>query len=116
MPEEGTLYVGDEGRLFVSWEGLRVWPEEKAAEFEKVPRELPRRGEIYVEWQEACRGKETAGCDFEWGGLLTESVLLGNMAIRSGRLLEWDPVNLRVTNHEAANQFIREKARKGWEL
>ncbi len=50
-------------------------------------------------------------------GPLTESVLLGCLATRfPGMTLDWDPVNLKVTNVQEANGFVRRKYRKGWEI
>ena len=54
---------------------------------------------------------------FEYGGALTEMVLLGVLAIRmKDQRLEWDSKNLRFTNNEEANEFVKPKFRKGWEL
>lgn len=47
---------------------------------------------------------------------LTESILLGNVAIRSGAALEWDAGSMRVTNVESANQFVRDEYAYGFEL
>jgi len=47
---------------------------------------------------------------------LTESVLLGNVAYRSGKALEWDGANLKVTNAPEANKFLTKEYRKGWEV
>jgi hypothetical protein len=55
----------------------------------------------------------------EWGygGLLTEVVLLGHLAVRmSGKKLYWDPAALKITNDEEANRHIREPCRPGWSL
>jgi hypothetical protein len=49
--------------------------------------------------------------------MLTEAVLLGNVAIRArGKTLEWDGPNLKVTNVPEANEFLRREYRKGWSL
>ena len=48
--------------------------------------------------------------------MLTESILLGNVAIRAGKQLEWDGPNLKVTNCPEADQFIKREYRKGWTL
>ncbi len=47
---------------------------------------------------------------------LTETVLLGNLAIRSGKPLEWDGANMKVTNVPEANDYVRREYRKGWTL
>jgi hypothetical protein len=69
-----------------------------------------------MEWYEACRGGEPAGCHFEWAGPLTEFVLLGNIAIRTGKPLEWNSAETRFAGPEEANQFIHSPYREGWSL
>lgn len=112
LPASGTLYVGDKGKML----GTTVFPESRAKEFEGVPKTLPRRSGTWGEWFEACGGGEKAGCHFEWAGLLTEFVLLGNIAIRTGKQLDWDPQNMRFTNDADANKYVKEEYRSGWSL
>ena len=70
------------------------------------------------EWARAIReGKpEIAYSNFDIAGMLTEAILLGNVAIRAGKKIEFDAAKLKVTNDEAANRFIKREYRKGWEL
>ena len=81
-----------------------------------IPRTLPRRPGIWAEWFEACTGKEPATCAFDTAVPLTELVLLGNIAIRTGQLLEWDGAGMRFTNSDAANRYLKEDYRSGWTL
>jgi len=112
MPAEGNLYIGDEGAML----GSRILSPERAKKAESIPRTLPRRSGTWGEWMEACRGGEAAGCAFEWADLLTEFVLLGNIAIRTGNLLEWDAAGMRFTNDASANELVRAAYRSGWAL
>jgi predicted dehydrogenase len=112
LPDEGVLYVGDEGKML----GAAILPASRASKFATVPRTLPRRGGTWVEWMEACQGGERAGCEFNWAGLLTEAVLLGNVAIRMGKLLEWDAARGQFTNNKDANAFVAERYHNGWTL
>jgi hypothetical protein len=65
---------------------------------------------------DACRGAGATGSHFGYAGPLTETVLLGTVAIRvPGTKLEWDAAGLRVTNSAAANVLVRKAYRKGWE-
>ena len=59
-------------------------------------------------------GTVTFGSNFEVAGPFTEVVLLGNLALRTEGLLMWDGPNMRVTNNEAANQYIQREYRQGW--
>ena len=54
--------------------------------------------------------------NFDYAGMLTETILLGNVAIVAGKKLEWDGPNLKVTNDADANQLLRREYRKGWTL
>ena len=64
----------------------------------------------------ALKGGEPACSSFDYSGPLTEVVLLGNLAIRTEGQLLWDGPNMRVTNNQAANEFVRREYRRGWEL
>ncbi|MBN1852981.1 MAG: Gfo/Idh/MocA family oxidoreductase [Pirellulales bacterium] len=108
----GELYIGDEGVIF----GSDIFPKEQAQKFGSIPKSLPRRSGTWGEWIEACRGGETAGCHFEWAGLLTECVLLGNIAIRTGKRIEWDGDAMRITNEPDANKYVSEPYHNGWSL
>jgi len=75
------------------------------------------------EWINACKGGAAAGSDFEWAGPLTETVLLGNIAIRkelketlSGRLLKFDPEKFSFPDLPEADKFLHTQYREGWSL
>lgn len=85
----------------------------------------------YVQWVNACiagYGKNKLSSSFDYAGPLTESILMGNLAIRSWMMksadgkftgrkkLMWDAVNMKITNYDEANQFVTKEYRKGWEL
>jgi predicted dehydrogenase len=112
LGESGTLYVGDEGKML----DATILPVSRAAKFADVPKTLPRRSGTWGEWYEACRGGAPAGCNFDWAGPLTEFVLLGNIALRTGKSLAWDAEHMRFTNETAANAYIQEPYRTGWSL
>ncbi len=96
--------------------GDRIFPDARAAKFADLPRTLPRRQGIWGEWLEACAGKEPAACAFDRAAPLTEIVLLGNIAIRTGKLLEWDGPGMRFANSDDANRLLSEPYRTGWSL
>jgi len=112
LKAEGVLYVGDEASMLGTW----ILDEKRAEQFAKTPKRLPRRSGTWGEWIEAVRGGEPAACNFAWAGPLTELVLLGNLAIRTGQRLQWDDAAMRITNHEAANGLVKEPYHNGWTL
>jgi hypothetical protein len=61
----------------------------------------------HKEWITACKTGSPTTCNFDYGGALTEMVLLGNVAYRAGRKLKWDPVHLKATNCPDADRDLR---------
>jgi len=109
----GVIYIGEQGALM----GHRLVPESRMKSYGRPPKVLSRSPGQYKEWIDACRGGEPAGSDFvAHGGLLTETPLLGNIAVRLGKKLKWDGPNMRFTNDESANQYLHRKYRDGWTL
>ena len=109
---DGMLYIGDKGKLL----NHRVIPETRMKEIGKPPQVLPRSPGHHAEWINACKGGDPAGSNFDFAGPLTETVLLGNIAIRTGKKLLWDSENLTITNHPEANAYINPPYREGWSL
>jgi predicted dehydrogenase len=115
----GRLLIGDKGKIL----GTSLIPESRAQEYGAPPKVLPRSPGHYQEWVDACKGGNPGGSHFDWAGPLTETVLLGNVALRPelreeltrGKLL-WDAPNMKITNFPAANEFLRREYRKGWSL
>jgi hypothetical protein len=119
--EGGTLFIGDKGKLMCSTyaENPRLIPESKMQEYTLPAKTIPRSPGIREEWIAACKGGPPTTSNFDYAGKLTETMLLGNLAIRlkeRNTILQWDSVNLRVTNLDEANEFIHIKYQKGWEL
>jgi membrane-associated protease RseP (regulator of RpoE activity) len=54
--------------------------------------------------------------DIGFAGPFTEAYLLGNVALRVGHRIEWDPMAFRVTNCREANQYLTREYRRGWDL
>lgn len=116
LPEEGVIYLGAEGKLLYSWQGPKLLTAAIAASADAIRKTLPRRSGTWSEWFDACAGGEPAGCHFDWAVPLTECVLLGNIAIRTGQPLHWDAAQMKVTNHEPANRLLQEPYHNGWSL
>jgi predicted dehydrogenase len=117
--DEGLLFVGDRGKILCSFHGghPQLIPESKMRNYKQPPKTLPRSPGNEREWLDACKGsKVKPGGNFEFSGLVTETLLLGNVASRTGKKLNWDRSNLRVPNSEAAQKLVSPERRKGWEL
>ena len=100
--------------------GPRLIPEKSMKVFKRQKKPLPRvKGGHEQDWIRACKaGKyDGAGAHFGYGGHLTEITLLGNVAKRfPGKRLNWDGESMRITNHDAANAWVRRPYRDGWSL
>ncbi|MBI2435900.1 MAG: gfo/Idh/MocA family oxidoreductase, partial [Candidatus Hydrogenedentes bacterium] len=77
---------------------------------------LPRSIGHHTEWIEACKGGSPARSNFDFAGPLTEAVLLGTVAVRTRKHLEWDAEKLEVANVPEAARYIRKQYRKGWSV
>ena len=70
-----------------------------------------------IEWLAAARGGPAAMSNFDYAGMLTEFILLGNVAIKAkGQKLQWDGPGMKFTNAPEADKFLRRQYRSGWEL
>ena len=123
MGATGALLIGDKGKIISQRMQWRIIPESKMKQYGAPPRKLERSIGHYEEWAEACKGGKRGGSNFDWAGPLAEAVLLGNVALRlrmreemTGKKLLWDGPNLRFTNSEEANKFLRREYRTGWTL
>ena len=116
--QDGVLFVGDKGALFSDYGMHKLYPEDDFAGFVPPKRSIAPSIGHHKEWVEACLRNDPAAttCRFDYSGPLTETVLLGTMAHRLGKALEWDAVNLRATNAPEADALIRQPYREGWVL
>ncbi len=112
------ILVGDEGMMSFkrSTTDWIVTPSRRIEQFADVPKTIRRVSNEDVEWMEACRGGPKPLSSFDYAGPLTEMVLLGNLAVRLGKKIEWDAGALKATNAPEAGELVRREYRKGWDL
>ena len=109
----GLIYLGDNGTLM----GHRLIPESKMKTFGRPAKKLARSVGHFKEFVDACRGGPAAGSNFvDHAGLLTETCLLAQVALRAGTKLDWDGPNMKITNNDAANKLLQREYRAGWSL
>lgn len=135
----GAIFIGTKGKMMCGTYGMypSLLPTKRTSEV-KVKQTIARVPEgHYVQWVNACiagYGKNELSAPFEIAGPLTETILMGNLAIRSydvrkpkadgkgfdfpGRYIKllWDGPNMKITNFDDANQFVKRTYRDGWSL
>jgi predicted dehydrogenase len=115
---QGILFVGEEGKILCpGWAGNpRMIPETAMRAYKRPPKTLPRSNGHHRDWLDGCKGEGQPSSNFEVAGPMTEVIMMGAIAIRTGERLYWDGVNMRCTNSPAANDFVRPIYRAGWTL
>lgn len=118
MAHMAIIFVGTKGTLAADYDKYKLFPEEKFADFQPPPLSIPPSPGHHKEWILACMKNDVTGplCNFSYSGPLSETVLLGTVAFRTGKELSWDPAKLEASNVPEADQFIRLKYREGWKL
>jgi hypothetical protein len=117
--EGGALFKGTKGTIMagVYCDSPRIIPDKKMKEAKLPPKSIPRvHGTHEQDWVRACKTGQPAGAEFAYSGPLTEICLLGNIAKRVDARIDWDPVNLKITNLPEANRYVRTEYRQGWSL
>jgi predicted dehydrogenase len=120
----GSLIIGNKGTLFTrTWHGGQdpsnmfvLLPRRRFASYEPPAATLPRGASQHEEWAMACRGKGQTFSPFGYAAVLTEALLLGNVALRTGRTIEWDAARMRARNDPDADGFVRPEFRSGWAI
>lgn len=119
--EGGVLYIGERGILMHETYGRnpQIFPEHLRQEAVAVSPSIPRvSGSHEMNWVNACKGEGSAVSPFSYAAPLTEVMLLGLVALRSGqgRKIRYDSAGMRLTNAPDADHFLTREYRAGWEL
>lgn len=119
LKDYNEIFIGSKGYMGTTGrgEGVRLIPEAKMKGFKKPPQVLKRSPGHVEDFIRACKGGEAPCSNFSIAGPYAEWILLGTISWRfPNEKLLWDGANLRFTNNEKANEFIKPNFRKGWEL
>ncbi len=114
LPGAGSILVGEKGTLVIPHvANPKLFPEEK---FQAADIPIVEGVDHYVQWADACRGEGTTTSSFSYSGPLTETVLLGTIAIRyPGQKLMWEPQSLSISNLTEAQKWLSKTYRQGWQ-
>jgi hypothetical protein len=134
LPDSGCLLVGEKGELFSPDDyGARFFlklkdekdlVDGKSHEAVKaIPQTIPRNEHPgggdprqHLEWITGCKGGPTPYSNFDIAAYLTEIILLGCVALRVGKRLDWDGPNMRAKNAPEAAHFIKRQYQNGFSL
>jgi len=112
----GVLFVGDKGKLVTDYGKHILLPAKDYRGFEAPTMAIEPSLGHHQEWIHACKTGAPTLCNFDYSGMLIENNLLGNVAYRMGKKLEWDAKGLKAVNYPDADQYIRQEYRKGWTI
>lgn len=119
LPREGgSLLVGETGAILSGiWSASpRIIPEARRRTFLPPAASLPRSRGHHRDWIDACKGGPAASANFAYAARLTEIVLLGTVALRTGETVHWDGPGMRASNLPEADPIIHGHFRAGWDV
>ena len=119
--EGGVVFIGDRGILVHGTYGAKptIYPASLREAAAAVPKTIPRIGTSHeMNWADACKGQGQPTCPIEYAARLTEVMLLGLVALRTGQGVKilYDGNAMRITNHEKANRYLTREYRAGWSV
>ena len=116
VPGSGVMFIGSEGKLFVPTP-ITSYSQPLSSPISNRPKSrFQIRSAIMPNGSRPARMDRQRLCNFDYSGALTEAVLLGNIAYRTGKRLDWDAATLKATNCPEADKYIRKQYREGWEV
>ena len=120
LPDNGIIFIGDKGAMQCGgWSGApRLIPESRMQEYPRPEKTLARSVGHRQEWIDACKANDPKGAlaGFEYSGPFTEALLVGDLAVRLEKRIEWDSASMKATNAPEADILINKAYREGWEL
>ena len=120
--DHGAMFQGTKGHLITDFTSRMLLPSDDSADLTYYkPRTrdsvLPPLVDFQKQWIGACKDTSLkTACDFEYSGNMIEQLLLGLVAYRVGKKLDYDGAAGRVTNSPEANELLRRQYRPGWTL
>lgn len=116
---EGIVFVGEDGKLLYTNYGEHLLlPEEQFKDFKPPEKTIPKSPGHQAEWVNACleNNPQGTGAPFSYGGLLAEAAILGTVAFRAQKALDWDHENMKFPNAPDAEKLLGYVYRSGWSL
>ncbi len=111
----GVMFVGEKGQLLADYGQWKLFPEEDFKDYIPPAHSIEDSIGHHREWTEACKSGANTTCNFGYSGPLTESVLLGNVAYRVGKAIQWD-AKAMTTGDTVADALLKREYRDGWKI
>ena len=111
----GVAFVGEKGVLVADYGRHLLSPSANFADYEVPEHSIPKSRGHHAEWLHACKTGEPTTCNFDYSGALIEHNLLGNVAHRVGKKLEWDAGKMEARGAPEASKLLTKTYRKGWD-
>lgn len=117
----GAMFKGTKGYVICDFDSRILLPFGNDADLTYHKRRtkdevIPPLGHFQREWVNACKGDLKTHCDFDYGGTVIEMMLLGLVAYRVGKKLDYDGASGRVTNSAEGNDLLSRQYRPGWTI
>ena len=116
----GALFEGDKGLLVADFgkNQLHPLPGGDLSHYTPRPKEeqIAPMGDFQKQWIQACKTDLKTSCDMDYSGTAIEQMLLGLVAYRVGKKIDYDAETGRVTNSDEANALLGKQYRDGWPL
>jgi len=124
IPTNGSLMIGSRGTLFTrEWHGgsnaenmFLLLPRKEFIDYQPPPPTLPRTRDHHHEFIQACKGGPRTESHFDYAAKLTEGLLVGSLALRTGKRIEWDAEKMQAVGCSEADRFIHPEFRQGWDI
>jgi predicted dehydrogenase len=120
----GSLLIGSRGSLLTrTWSGgeteadmFVLLPRKQFETYKSPDPSIPRVRSHHHEWVAACRGDGNTLSNFGYASVLTEALLIGNLALHVGKDIQWDAHKMLAVDCPQADRFIHPAMREGWSL
>lgn len=118
LPGRGAVFVGSRGIMLCGAAGgaNQIYSSDSGSAKETPAVVIPRSSGHHRDWIDAIKGGPAASSNFQYGARLTEIVLLGLVALRTGEVIHWDGARMEATGVPQAGELIHESYRDGWGL
>jgi hypothetical protein len=120
LDSNGIYFLGEKGTMLCGgWSGMpALFPRQLRLDFVRPPKTIARSPGHRIEWINACKAHrpEDAKAGFAYSSPYTESLLVGNLAVRLQKRIQWDSAAMKAPDAPEAESLIRKHYRKGFEI